>query len=350
MRWNRVIKAAAAAALWLDLAGCQSVQPEAPLLDQVLQRWDDEPHHDLRSVVVMHQGHIAAERYFNGETADTLHDVRSAGKSVTSLLVAIAVDQGRIRSLADPVQAYWTAARGSAIGDVALSDVLTMRSGLAAFDEDPTSPGQEDKLDDAADPLAFTLGVPRADPPGTVYRYNSLTAYIAGLVVEQASGQPLRDFARLNLFEPLGIRQWRWDADVAGHTKGQGNLWLTARGMAALGELVRNNGEYQGQRVVTGAGIAQMLQPRVAIGSVDPYADQYGHFWYFKAMRVGGQQVPVWFASGNGGNKVYVLPEQALVVTVASSAYGRGYGQRRSQEILQAVLAAVPELTAPRPR
>ncbi|GAA0770509.1 beta-lactamase family protein [Ideonella azotifigens] len=350
MRWNRVIKAAAAAALWLDLAGCQSVPPEAPLLAQVLQRWDEEPHHDLRSVVVMHQGRIVAERYFNGETAETLHDVRSAGKSVTSLLVAMAVDQGKIRSLADPVQAYWTAAKGSAIGDVALSDVLTMRSGLAAFDEDPVSAGQEDKLDDAADPLGFALGVPRADPPGTVYRYNSLTAYVAGLVVEQASGLPLRDFARVNLFEPLGIRQWRWDADVAGHTKGQGNLWLTARGMAALGELVRNKGEYQGRRVISEDGVAQMLQPRVAISTVDPYADGYGYFWYFKAMPVGERRLPVWFASGNGGNKVYVLPEQALVVTVASSAYGRGYGQRRSQEILHAVLTALPELSGPRPR
>jgi len=353
MRWNRWIAVAATVMLMPALVGCSSVAPasqDGPRLIEVLQRWDDEAHHDLRSVVVMHQGRIVAERYFNGETAETLHDVRSAGKSVTSLLVAMAVDQGKIRSLADPVQAYWPAAKGSAIGDVALSDVLTMRSGLAAFDEDPASPGQEDKLDDAADPLGFALGVPRADPSGAVYRYNSLTAYVAGLVVEQASGRPLRDFAQVNLFEPLSIRQWRWDADVAGHTKGQGNLWLTARGMAALGELVRNKGEYQGRRVVSEDGIAQMLQPRVVISTVDPYADGYGYFWYFKAMPVGERRLPVWFASGNGGNKVYVLPEQALVVTVASSAYGRGYGQRRSQEILHAVLTALPELSGPRPR
>jgi len=80
----------------------------------------------------------------------------------------------------------------------------------------------------------------------------------------------------------------------------------------------------------------------VAIGDADPYADGYGYLWYAKTHRVADRDVPVRFASGNGGNKIYIVPSYRLVVAITSSAYGRGYGQRRSQAILLAILAALP--------
>lgn len=304
----------------------------------VLARWDKDEHPDLRGVVVLRDGRQIAERYYNGARADELHDIRSAGKSVTALLVGIAIDRGAIRSLDDPVARYWTAAAGSAAGAVPLRDVLTMRSGLAADDDDPASPGNEDRMDAAADPLAFARAVPRADPPGARYRYNSLTAYVAGIVVAEATGMRMADFARRHLFAPLGIARWRWDADAAGVTKGQGNLRLTTGGLATLGEMVRSGGRWRGRRIVASAWIADMLAPKVGIAAADPYADGYGYFWYSRAQRIGDATIPVSFASGNGGNKIYVVPACRLVVAVTSSAYGRGYGQRRSEAILRAVL------------
>ena len=309
-------------------------------LNAVLARWDSDPHHDLRGVVVMRDGRIVAERYYSGERADALHDVRSAGKSVTALLMGIAIDHKRLRGVDDRVADHWPEARGSAIGDVAIRDVLTMRSGLAAFDEYPASPGNEDKLDAAPDPLAFLLAVPRADPPGARYRYNSATAYTAGIVVAKATGQTMADFARKTLFTPLGIRDWSWASDTAGYTKGQGNLSLTTRAFATIGELVRAAGRYRGRQVVSARWIHEALTPKVTISASDPYADGYGYFWYSKDQQIGGKPVPVSFASGNGGNKIYVIPSRHLVVAITSSAYGHGYGQRRSQDILRALLAA----------
>jgi CubicO group peptidase (beta-lactamase class C family) len=282
-----------------------------------------------------------AERFYGGERPGTLHDVRSAGKSITSLLVGAAIDRGKIADVSDPVGRYWPAARGSAFGDAAIEDVLTMRSGLAAWDDDPDSPGNEDKLDAAPDPLAFMLRVPREAPPGTVYRYNSLTAHIAGRLVESATGTDLEAFAAKVLFAPLGIRHWAWGRDGSGHAKGQGNLSLAAGDLARIGELVRSGGSFRGRRVIGNAWIERSLQPRVDIAAVDPYADGYGYFWYSKLQQVDGQATRVYFASGNGGNKIYVVPSRALVVAVTSSAYGHGYGQRRSADILQAVLGAV---------
>lgn len=310
-----------------------------PAVDAVLARWDADEHSDLRGVVVLRDGRIIAERYYNGAAPDALHDIRSAGRSVTALLMGIAIDRGHIGSVDDPVYRYWSDAEGSAIGDVRLGDLLTMRSGLAAFDDDPESPGNEDRLDDASDPLAFAHSIPGVDPPGTVYRYNSLTAYVAGLVVARATEGSLRDFAAEALFAPLGITAWRWDTDVAGITKGQGNLWMTPRGMARIGEMVRQQGMYDGRRIVSAEWIDAALAPRVMIGAVDPYAEAYGYFWYRKTQVIDGAPVEVSFASGNGGNKIYVVPGRRLVVAITSAAYGRGYGQPRSEAILRALLA-----------
>ncbi len=313
-------------------------------LETILAQWDQEEHKDLQSVLVQQDGKIVAERYYNGASADQLHDARSVGKSITSLLLGAAMDRGNIRSVSDPIWHYWPSSKGSAAGDATLAQVLSMRSGLAAFDEDATSPGNEDKLDVAPDPLAFMLSLPRETRPGTSYRYNSATAYLAGIVVEKATGQDLEAFARIALFKPLGITHWQWGRDVAGHPKGQGNLSLTARDLAKIGQLVLDKGLFQAQRVISATWIEAMLTPQVTIADVDNYADTYGYFWYAKTHTVKApmskaQPVPVFFASGNGGNKIYVIPSLHTVVVITSSAYGKGYGQRRSENILKAILA-----------
>jgi CubicO group peptidase (beta-lactamase class C family) len=320
-------------------AGLGAAASDRPDVAALLSRWDHDEHPDLRGVVVIRDGRRVAERYFNGASPDELHDIRSAGKSITALLVGIAIDRGAIVSVDDPVSKYWREAAGSAIGAVPLRDVLSMRSGLAAFDEDPASPGNEDRMDSSGDPLAFVRQVPAADPPGTRYRYNSATAYVAGVVVARATHEKMGSFARRHLFQPLGITRWEWQSDASGMTKGQGNLFLTTRALAAIGEMVRNTGRSRGRQVVSTRWITAMLTPRVGIGADDPYADQYGYFWYRKVQQVSGRAIPVSFASGNGGNKIYVVPTCKLVVAITSSAYGHGYGQRRSEAILKGVLA-----------
>ena len=325
----------------LCIAAPLAARPAPPQrLDEILAQWDRDAHPDLRGVVVMRGEALVAERYYNGETADGLHDIRSAGKSVTALLLGIAIDRRRIHGVDETVARYWPEAKGSAIGNVTLRDVLTMRSGLAAFDEDEASPGHEDRMDAAPDPLAFVLGVPRADPPGTRYRYNSVTAYVAGVVTARAVGKTMAEFASDALFAPLGITRWQWQSDAVGMTKGQGNLSLTARDLARIGAMVLGKGRYRGRRIVSAGWLRESLMPRVATGDVDPYADGYGYFWYHKTQDVGGRAIPVSFASGNGGNKIYVVPSRHLVIAITSSAYGKGYGQKRSEAILKAILAA----------
>ncbi|MFZ6734315.1 serine hydrolase domain-containing protein [Undibacterium sp. Ji42W] len=308
-------------------------------LNTILAQWDQDEHKDLHSVLILQQGKMIAEHYYNGATAASLHDARSVGKSITSLLLGIAVDRGSIRSTSEPVWHYWPASKGSVAGEATLAQVLSMRSGLAAYDADPASPGNEEKLDAASDPLAFILALPGDGIPGKSYRYNSVTACLAGITVEKATGQDLESFARTSLFQPMAISHWQWGRDVAGHPKGQGNLSLTARDFAKIGQLVLDKGMYQGQRVISATWIEAMLTPQVVIADVDNYADNYAYFWYSKTQIIKGKTVSVFFASGNGGNKIYVIPSLHAVVVVTSSAYGQGYGQRRSENILRSILA-----------
>lgn len=311
-------------------------------LQCLLADLENDPHGDLHSVVVVQDGEMIAEKYYNGGDEGTLVDVRSAGKSVTSLLFGIARDQGAVHSMEDPVEKYWPDAKSSAIGSVSLVDLLTMRTGLDADGNNPNSAGYEDHMDASDDPQAFALEVPNMERPGTRYRYNSLAAYVTGIVVGRATGLGLETFARKNLFEPLNIEHWQWQKDRSGLTKGQGNLFLTARGFTRIGQMVLDSGVYNGQQVVSRSWIDESLKPRVDVSAYEPNATGYGYYWFYQTYVVNDRQINVSFASGNGGNKIYLIPELNMVVSVMSRAYGQGRGQRRSENILKAILAARP--------
>lgn len=94
----------------------------------------------------------------------------------------------------------------------------------------------------------------------------------------------------------------------------------------------------EGRRIISTLWLRDALANRVAIMDGDPYAQGYGYFWYSSTQQINGVAVAVSFASGNCGYKIYIAPSRGLVVAITSTAYGRGYGQRRSEQVLRAVL------------
>lgn len=322
----------------LLLAGACSPGPSRDPLDAYFAELRASSEDDLRGVIVVVDGTVVREEYFHGARRDDLHDIRSAGKSITSLLVGIAIDRGLIAGTDEPLGRLLVLDPGEPLAAVRLDDVLTMRTGLAADDADPASPGSEDRMDEAPDWLAFVRGVPAGSPPGRSYVYASVNAFLAGAIVERASGLALADFADLHLFAPLGIDAHAWRRGPRGEGAGQGNLRLRLRDLATIGGMVLDRGTHRGARIVSASWIDASLAPRVAIDTVDPYADHYGYMWYRKTHRVGDEDILVHFASGNGGNKIYIVPSRRMVVAITSSAYGSSYGQRRSEKILLEVL------------
>lgn len=299
-----------------------------------------EPNRDLKGIVVLRGGRLLSEHYFNGDSAETLHDIRSATKSITSLLMGIAIHKGIVRSINDSIALYLPGMPKDGKEKITIKDLLTMRSGLDADDDDPTSPGNESTLDQSSDWIRSVYAVPMKRTAGSSYLYCSMNAFLAGAIIENASRMSLDQFAKLNLFEALGIRTFNWRQVPIGRTTGQGNLSITTRDEATIGQLLLSGGTVNNRRILPQDWINQCLAKHVAIADSDPFADFYGYMWYSKALAIADRRVEVHFASGNGGNKIYIIPSDNMVVAITSSAYGRGYGQRRSQAILLRILAA----------
>jgi CubicO group peptidase (beta-lactamase class C family) len=299
-----------------------------------------EPHKDFKGIVILRHGKLLAEAYFNGDDANSLHDIRSATKSITALLMGIAIERQIIQSVDDSIAQYLPDLPRDGKERITIRDLLTMRSGLDADDDDSNSPGNESRLDESADWMKSVYDVPMKNAPGAKYVYVSINAFLAGAIIENASKLGLDQFAKKNLFAPLGIDRFEWRKAPINRTTGQGNLQITARDEARLCELVLNKGRLDGHQIVSPAWIEQCLAAKVAISTVDPYADFYGYMWYTKTEHVEGRSNVVHFASGNGGNKIYVVPSCDLVVGMTSSAYNQGYGQRRSRDALLRILSA----------
>jgi CubicO group peptidase (beta-lactamase class C family) len=254
--------------------------------------------------------------------------------------MGIAIQKGLIRSVNESIAHYLPGVPRDGKEKITIKDLLNMRSGLDADDEDASTPGNEDNLDKSSDWIHTIYAVPIKGAPREKYNYCSINAFLAGAIVENATGTPLDEFAKANLFEPLGIRNYRWRHVPIDRITGQGNLSITARDMAAIGELMLNGGTVNGKRLVSQAWIARSVKNQVSISDSDPYADFYGYMWYTKAEPFRNGTIDVHFASGNGGNKIYIVPSLHMVVGITSSAYNTNYGQRRSQGILWKTLAA----------
>ncbi len=131
----------------------------------------------------MSNGRLASERYFNGDSLDTLHDIRSATKSITSLLMGIAIQKGLVHSVNDSIALYLPGLSKDGKEKTTIKDLLNMRSALDADDEDPSTPGNEDNLDKSSDWIHTTYTEPMNGIPGSKYNYCSINAFLTGAII-----------------------------------------------------------------------------------------------------------------------------------------------------------------------
>ncbi len=303
-----------------------------------------DQHDDFRSLLIARNGRLIFEGYFNGHGRDSLHDIRSATKSLTSALVGIAIAAGLVDgahvNVIPSFRSYMPYANDDARKRaITVEHLLTMASGLDANVTDSGTPGHEDRMWETQDWLRFALDLPMADAPGERWAYASVNTFLLGAFIEQAAGQPLAMFARESLFGPLGVTVFRWAETPTGRTVAQGNLSVRARDMAKFGLLDLDGGRGAGEQIVPESWIDTSIVARYPV-PWDDY-DSYGYSWYTHALMVAGSEFRYFFASGNGGNKIYVLPEQRMVVVIQSAAYNTSYGQRRSLDVLRQVLEAL---------
>jgi CubicO group peptidase (beta-lactamase class C family) len=236
---------------------------------------------EVHSVVVTRHGKLVFEQYFPGLdqpwrekealrefTATSIHDMRSASKSVISLLVGIAIDRKLIASADEPVVKFfpeYQAVKQAGWDSITLRHLLTMSSGIK-WDEtlpwgDPNN--DEPHLAFDADPLRYVLSKPMAAVPNTVWAYNGGGTDLLGNLLERVSGKPLAQFAGEVLFNPLGITDFEWKNHKNEKIAAAAGLRLRPRDAAKLGQLVLGRGAWNGKQIVPVEWIEQSITPRL---------------------------------------------------------------------------------------
>ncbi|MGB3544173.1 serine hydrolase domain-containing protein [Rubrivirga sp.] len=319
----------------------ESVGLVASYLDNASAQIAAQGDHRLHSMLVVRGGVLAFEEYYNGHGRDNPHDIRSATKSVTSPLTGIAVERGAVAGVDAPVMDYLRAGYPDIQdkGDISIRHLLTVSSGLDCDDGDPGTWGQEDRMYRSEDWVGHLLSLSRPHASGDTTRYCTGGVVALEEAIARGSGRDLAAFAAA-LFSPLGIENYRWARFDGGRkVDAGGHLLLTPQAMAKVGMLVLQRGEWDGRQVVSEEWVERSARPRTEISGV-----AYGYLWWSDTVRYGEKSVEVVYASGNGGQMIFVVPEYDVV-----AAFTAGYSNsERSRVVFElfrnAALPSVSEL------
>ncbi|WP_162842671.1 serine hydrolase domain-containing protein [Mucilaginibacter pineti] len=281
-------------------------------------------------------GKMLYEHYFNGFGADSLHDTRSSFKSITSLLIGIAIDRGLIKNVNEKVSNFFPKEKSFATDTLkrrlTIKDLLEMRSG---FDCDEWNDGKdcETEMTKTADWVKFSLALPMKNAPGKVWAYTSCDPMIISGIIKKVSGMSIMDFAARYLFTPMGITNYRWTVDPEGQGMTAGSFYILPSDMAKIGSLVLNNGRWKGKQVVSKRWILVSTKATIPIPDFSfvrisrsknaiPQPTFYGFYWYNENLTLNGQNFPMVIASGNGGQYIIVIKKLDMVVVFTQGNFG----------------------------
>ena len=230
----------------------------------------------IHSLLVVSEGEIILDAYFYPYDGSTLHDQASVTKSVMTTLIGIAADQGKL-DLDAPILSFFpdrTIANLDARKErITVRHLVSNTAGMECIHhpDEPTNRA----MHASPDWVQFTLDLPMVAEPGTTFAYCSPGMHLLSAILQQATGMTTLEFARANLFEPLGIHDVQWPPDPQGITNGHGELYLHPRDMAKLGFLWLHGGEWDGKQIVSREWVRAASQSQIATGSA--YAEDYGY-------------------------------------------------------------------------
>ncbi len=315
-------------------------------IDNLIARINDTQQKDFRGLVVIKDNKIVIERYFNSFWRNHIHDIRSAGKSITALLLGVAIEEGLVQNLEQDVYSFFPKEKYPSMHEdykkVKLIHLLNMVSGLDADSDDNQTPGNAGQWIAKDEWVKYLLSIPLANTPGKKWAYADINAVLIGAIIEEKSGMSLRDFAKQKVFGPLEIKEFYWYTNAANQTGAAGNLYLSTLDFAKLGLLVANKGKWVDTQLADYDYMNRLLTEQSPdIGNWNPLADAYGILWYKSQRSFGTKEVSYLWASGNGGNHLVVVPKENMVIALTSGSYGSWYGHTRAYAILAKVLNAL---------
>lgn len=325
---------------------------------------------NIHMVLIEHNARLVYEKYLSGDDqswgtsighrefdVDSLHDLRSVSKSITSLLLGIALGENFEAELSRPIVDYFPELAGEfadGVEQVTLRQVLTMTAGFEWNEMEVTYASLNNdarRMYYAPDPVAYALGKPLVSKPGERWYYNGGMTMVLAAVIEKVSGQDFLEFAQQTLTAPLGIHEkqveWRglgnWSQRPSLPSAASG-LRSTARSLAKVGAMVLDGGRWQGRQVVPRkwieASIRRHTEQTFANWSLDGI---YGYGFQWWPGNFGGEygEFSAITGVGLGGQRLFIVPERDLVVTIFAGNYDTGL-HRVSEQVMAEIIAAAP--------
>lgn len=296
--------------------GWQTATPEAlgmesqALADYVARL--GEPTFHVDSLLLVRNGYIVAEACYHPYECDTRHQTYSVSKSIISALIGIAIKQGCIESIDQPVLDFFPDMSIANVDErkkaITLRHLLTMTSGLACDWAFGTS--VDNAMRASHDWAQFALSLPMMANPSIEFHYCNANAHILSAVITQQTGMSALEYARLNLFGPLGISDAAWTSSPTGISHGAGELQLTPRDMAKIGYLYLRRGEWEGQQIIPAEWVVTSTTQRV------PYLGDYGYGYMWWTL----DNLGVSMAIGFGGQYIWLFPHLDLVAVITGGA------------------------------
>ncbi len=283
----------------------------------------------LYGLLVIENGYLVAEKYFNAGAIDQLSGRQSATKSFTSAMVGIALDQGYLSSVDQKMMDFFPEYAKSITdprkNDITIRQLLQMRGGYPWGEKEPPYFDRfffQDTWPPTLVPLLVDF--PLTADPGTKYKYSNLMSHLLAVIVTRASSTDLDSLAQKHLFAPMNAELGQWSRDAEGYCMGWGEIYLTARDMAKFGSMYLNDGEYEGTRVLPADWVEASLRrysERINISGwwfESKYGDfgdiGYGYQWW--SARAGDHRFD--YASGHGGNYIILLDELDMVIVTTA--------------------------------
>ncbi|MEX0780198.1 MAG: serine hydrolase [Balneolales bacterium] len=293
--------------------------PRVPL-DTVLHRIETVG--PINSILISKNGELIAEEYFRGMHSGQANNIKSASKSILSILTGIAIDQGYLDGIDQTIEEffpeYFSENRNSGKAFITIGDLLTMRAGLQS-----TSGRRYGRWVTSSDWIRYALDRPLVGEPGNDRIYSTGTTHLLAVVLARATNMSTLAFANQYLFNPLDIKVHGWDRDPQGNYMGGNNMALLPSDMIKIGQMMMDMGVYNDKRIVSPDWILQSIQPLTGRGPID----DYGYLWF---RRMAGDNHVI-YAWGNGGQFIQILPELNAVIAVTSanqSGATRNYSRR----------------------
>ena len=308
----------------------------------------------IGSVLIARHSKLAYEGYFDGD-AGTLRNTRSATKSITDVLIGIAIDEHKLSGVDAkiltllPERARKIQNPDPRKAAITVEDFLTMSSPLECDDWNDASRGNEERMYVVEDWAQFILDLPirgrmhvgeqvEAPPHGRYFSYCTGGVFTLSEVLEKTTGMRTDHYARKKLFRPLGITNVEWVYSPMNVPQTGGGLQLTSRDLLKIAQLYLDGGEWRGKRIVSEAWVRSSTQPHARIDE----ATEYGYLWWLKSFKSGEKSYPAFFMTGNGGNKVVAIPALDMAVVITSTNYNtHGMHEQTDKILTDYVLAAI---------